>query len=123
MPALRAVLFDLDGVLIESYEVWLSLLQAVAAEHGYPPVSREAFADGWGQGIQADVERFFPRHTVPELEQLYAEGFAKHLDRLAVAEGVADAFATLRARGLKSAVITNTPAVMARALVERAGGA
>jgi HAD superfamily hydrolase (TIGR01509 family) len=122
MPELRAVLFDLDGVLIESYEVWLSLLQALAAKLGYPPVTREAFAAGWGQGIQADVETIFTRQTVPELEQLYADHFEEHLDRLEVADGVADVFTAIRARGLRSAVITNTPAGMARALVARAGG-
>jgi HAD superfamily hydrolase (TIGR01509 family) len=121
MPELRAVLFDLDGVLIESYEVWLSLLQALAAKLGYPPVTREAFAAGWGQGIQADVETIFTRQTVPELEQLYADHFEEHLDRLEVADGVADVFTAIRARGLRSAVITNTPAGMARALVARAG--
>jgi HAD superfamily hydrolase (TIGR01509 family) len=123
MAKLRAVLFDLDGVLIDSYEVWLSLVQALAAKLGYPPVTREMFAAGWGQGIQADVERWFTRQTVPELEQLYADHFADHLARLAVSDGVADLFAELRARGLGSAVITNTPAVMARALVAHAGAA
>jgi phosphoglycolate phosphatase/AHBA synthesis associated protein len=122
MPELRAVLFDLDGVLIESYEVWLSLLQALAAKLGYPPVTREAFAAGWGQGIQADVATIFTRQTVPELEQLYADHFEDHLDRLEVADGVAEVFAAIRARGLRSAVITNTPAGMARALVARTGG-
>jgi HAD superfamily hydrolase (TIGR01509 family) len=121
VAALRAVLFDLDGVLIESYEVWFSLLRAVAAKLGYPEVTRAAFAASWGQGIQADVETIFTRQTVPELEQLYADHFAEHLDALQVADGVADVFAALRARGLASAVITNTPAGMAGALVARAG--
>jgi HAD superfamily hydrolase (TIGR01509 family) len=121
MPV-RAVLFDLDGVLVESYEVWFSLLRALTQELGYPALTREAFRAGWGQGIQADVETIFLRQTVPELERLYAERFGDHLAHLAVAAGVPETFAALRARGLASAVITNTPASMARALVARAGG-
>jgi HAD superfamily hydrolase (TIGR01509 family) len=115
-----AVLFDLDGVLVDSYEVWLHLLQALAREHGYPPVTRATFHAGWGQGIQADLE-LFPRHTVAELEDLYAAGFAAQLGHLRVMEGVTDVFAALRRRGLPSAVITNTPASIARALVAHAG--
>jgi phosphoglycolate phosphatase/AHBA synthesis associated protein len=115
------ILFDLDGVLVDSYEVWFHLLDALARELGYPPVSREAFARGLGQGIQADVERFFPRHTVPALERLYAERFESHLGHLRVMDGVARVFDVLRRRGLPSAVITNTPAEIARGLVERAG--
>jgi phosphoglycolate phosphatase/AHBA synthesis associated protein len=120
MPV-RAVLFDLDGVLVDSYAVWFALLEALTRELGYPVLTREAFRAGWGQGIQADVATIFTRQTVPELERLYAERFGDHLAHLAVAEGVAETFAALRARGLGTAVITNTPAVMARALVDRAG--
>ena len=121
MRGAEAILFDLDGVLVDSYEVWLHLLQALAREHGYPPVSREVFHAGWGQGIQADVERFFPRHSVAELEALYAAGFAAQLGHLRVMDGVGEVFGALRERGLPSAVITNTPASMARAIVARAG--
>ncbi len=117
----RAVLFDLDGVLIDSFEVWFHLLAGIAAEFGYPDISREVFRDGSGQGIDADVRRFFPRHTVPELEQIYAERFPAHLEHLAVTEEVPALFAALRRRALGSAVITNTPAEIARTLVERAG--
>lgn len=121
LSAARALLFDLDGVLIESYEVWFRLLNAVAGEFDYPAISRAVFQGGWGQGIEADVQRFFPRHTVPQIERIYAERFEAHLDALEVADGVTEVFAALRARGIPSAVITNTPASMARALVARAG--
>jgi HAD superfamily hydrolase (TIGR01509 family) len=116
-----AVLFDLDGVLIDSYEVWFHLLAALADELGYPAVSREAFRAGWGQGIEADVQRFYPRHSVQELEALYAARFSDHLRHLSVMEGVGEVFGALRRLRVPTAVITNTPSVMARALVARAG--
>ena len=59
-PSVRAVLFDLDGVLIDSWEVWFRVLNAAAAEWGYAAISRETFAGAWGQGLAADQERFFP---------------------------------------------------------------
>ena len=121
LSAARALLFDLDGVLVDSYEVWFRLLNAVAREFDYPAISRAAFQEGWGQGIEADARLLFPRHGVPELERIYAERFEQHLAGLAVADGVPALFEALRARGLGSAVITNTPAPMARALVARAG--
>jgi phosphoglycolate phosphatase/AHBA synthesis associated protein len=117
----RALLFDLDGVLVDSFEVWFRLLNAVAREFQYPAITREAFGESWGQGIDADARLLFPRHSVPELERIYAERFDRHLDGLAVAPRVPEVFAALRARGVRSAVITNTPASMARALVARAG--
>ncbi len=52
---LRAVLFDLDGVLVDSYALWFHLLNAVARKLRYPAISREMFASNWGQAIEADV--------------------------------------------------------------------
>jgi phosphoglycolate phosphatase/AHBA synthesis associated protein len=117
----RALLFDLDGVLIDSYEVWFSLLNGAARDLGYPAISREAFHASWGQGVEEDVRSFFTRHGVAELERYYHAHFGDHTAHLAVAAAVPEVFAALRRRGLPSAVITNTPNPLARSLVERAG--
>ncbi len=53
---IRAVLFDLDGVLVDSYEVWFPLLNACARELGCPAIDRDRFRDAWGQGVQEDLE-------------------------------------------------------------------
>jgi phosphoglycolate phosphatase/AHBA synthesis associated protein len=115
------VLFDLDGVLIDSYEVWYSLLNGAARDLGYPAITREQFHASWGQGVEADVQRFFTRHEVADLERYYHAHFGEHAEHLSIADAVPEVFAALRARGLPSAVITNTPGPLARLLVERAG--
>jgi HAD superfamily hydrolase (TIGR01509 family) len=117
---LEAVLFDLDGVLIDSYRVWFQLLNAAAGELGYPSISRELFRECWGQGSRLDRERFFPRHTLAEIERYYQDHFLDHVAVLEVAPGVPELFEALRARSLGSAVITNTPRSLAVALVRRA---
>jgi phosphoglycolate phosphatase/AHBA synthesis associated protein len=118
----RAVLFDLDGVLVDSYRVWFHLVNGAARELGYPPISPEAFRSSWGQGIEADVEKFFPRHSVAEIEIYYGDHFRDHLEHLGVVPEVPRVFETLRERSLGTAVITNTPAPVAWDMVNRAGG-
>lgn len=117
---LEAVLFDLDGVLIDSYRVWFQLLNAAAAELGYPSISPGLFRECWGQGSRLDRERFFPRHTLAEIERYYHDHFLHHVEALEVAPGVPELFEALRARSLGSAVITNTPRALASRLVRRA---
>ena len=119
--SVRAVLFDLDGVLVHSYEVWFHAMNDVARRLGAAPISRAAFAESWGQGVVADVERFFPTVTAQELVRLYDEAFPARLDHLEVAPEAPAVFAALRRAGLALAVITNTPAALARDLVARAG--
>ncbi|MDX1649466.1 MAG: HAD hydrolase-like protein, partial [Myxococcota bacterium] len=107
--ALRAVLFDLDGVLVDSYEVWFHVMNEVARDLGYPPIPREVFHASWGQGIEEDRRRFFSRHDVPEIEARYDAAFPAHLGHLGVAEEVPEVFRRLETLGLPSAVVTYTP--------------
>ncbi len=116
-----AVLFDLDGVLIDSAEVWFRVLNAAAASLRYPAIARSVFDARFGQGIEADREAFFPRHGTSELEAYFSAHFLDHVEHLRVAAGLPALFATLRARRIQSAVVTNSATPLARALVERAG--
>jgi phosphoglycolate phosphatase/AHBA synthesis associated protein len=117
---IRAVLFDLDGVLVHTYEAWFHLMNAAARDHDYPSISRETFHEGWGQGIQADIDRFFHRLTVAELERYYETHFRNHAAHMSVHREAPAVFAALRERGVSTAVITNTPAGLARQILEAA---
>ena len=105
----RAVLFDLDGVLIFSKEVWFHLLNATARHFAVPEVSRGAFEAGWGQGIVADVEQFFPLRSAVEVEAYYNAHFMDFARHIAVDGDARRVFADLEAAGLAAAVVTNTP--------------
>jgi len=116
---IRAVLFDLDGVLVDSYGVWFHVMNAVARDLGYPAITREDFAAGWGQGIEQDVARFYGRHGVPELERRYEAAYPRHMRHLRFDPAAGAVLSALRQDGVGSALITNTPAPLARAIVAR----
>lgn len=124
MPAAAyaAVLFDLDGVLIDSYEVWFHLMNDAAESWSRPAISRDAFRAAWGQGVQADQETFFPDQSIGEIEAFYHERFLHHADHLKSDPDVPAVFARLAACRIPTALITNTPAPLATRLVEQAGG-
>ena len=118
---MKAVLFDLDGVLIDSYSVWHAVTNAFARDHGYPEISDEQMQAGWGQGVDADAEMFFPGTEVGKLERYYNEHFLDHLDHLDVTDGAAMVLDRLRGIGCQTAIVTNTPTVLTHRLLERAG--
>ena len=113
----RAVLFDLDGVLVDTREAWFRLLVAATRELGYPEYTRDQFQQQWGQGIQADVDLIFKRHTVGQMEEYFNRRFIEHAGGVAPIPGARDAFAAVKASGLRTAVITNTPSPLARVVL------
>ncbi len=119
----RAILFDLDGVLIDSYPVWFQLLNHAARELGYPAISTELYETSWGQSTTDDRDAFFPNHEVSEVEAFYDAHFFEHLDHLGVPEEVPKVFARLAEGELTSAVCTNTQASIAAEIVKRSGAA
>lgn len=118
---IRAVLWDLDGVLIDSYEVWFHLLNQTSRVFGGIPISREVMRAGWGQGIAADVERFFPHKTIAETEAYYHAHFMEHARHLQVDPDASAVTEELRRRGFGQALITNTPSPLAIEILRAAG--
>lgn len=116
-----AILFDLDGVLIDSREAWFHLLNAAARALGHPEIPREAFEPSFGQGIEADAARFFPGSPIPEIEAYFEAHFLDHAAHVAVEADAAPVLRALAQRGLATAVVTNTPAGLARETVRGAG--
>jgi HAD superfamily hydrolase (TIGR01509 family) len=117
----RAILYDLDGVLIDSARAWHRALLRGLAEAGRPPVPWDRFQPSFGQGVEADRDAYFPGWTVAELEACYARCFPAELDAIELNPGAAELLAELRARGLRQAVVTNTPRALALEVLAHKG--
>jgi len=117
---MRAVLFDLDGVFVESHQVWFHVMRAIARKFGYPDITPQQMQRAWGQGIAEDARIFYPGLSVRELEHEYNLLFPQNLAHLAVEPDGAVTVAALRANRILVGVVTNSPAAVARAMLERA---
>jgi HAD superfamily hydrolase (TIGR01509 family) len=117
---LRGVLFDLDGVLVESRAVWFEVMRAIARKFGYPEISAEQMERAWGQGIAEDVRMFYPGFTVEELEGEYGLMFRQYVQHLKVEPDGPRVLEELRANGIRVAVVTNSPSEVARAMLDQA---
>ena len=106
--AFEAVLFDLDGVLVDSFEVWLEVVNGAARGFGLPPVTRERVAAIFGQGIAEDARNLFPGRTPTEIRAAYQQAFPQALGRMERNPEALEVLARLAARGLAVAIVTNT---------------
>ncbi|MFZ5471861.1 MAG: HAD family hydrolase [Myxococcota bacterium] len=116
----KAVLFDMDGVLVRSEEVWFRLVEEAGRRFRGRLVTREEFSPTFGQGTEADVASFALRCTPAELDRFYLEEFFHHADGLWVNPEAAPLLDALCARGLLLAVVTNTVSSLAERILQAA---
>ena len=121
MSVTRAVLFDMDGVLVNSFEAWWQLMNFTARYFGCPPVERERFQAVYGQPTEEDVRAFFPGQSVESVEAYYSAHFGEFVTYMEADPAAAQVVATLRQRGIGTAVVTNTPTELARQILAGAG--
>jgi HAD superfamily hydrolase (TIGR01509 family) len=116
----RAVLFDLDGVLVDTYEAWLALVQATARHFHAPAVTRRAFDATWGQSVEDDTRELVPGPTVAEVTAHYNAHFREHVAAIVVNPEARSTLLALRSRGVGTACVTNSPAPLAREILAAA---
>lgn len=118
---LEAVLFDMDGVLVDSFDAWVAVVEGCRVRRGLAPVGVEAVRACWGQGIDADCETLFPGEDPRRLAIEYDGEFPRHLPLVRAEEGALETVRAIASAGLRTAVVTNTPAVLARRIVGEVG--
>ncbi len=79
------------------------------------------FAATWGASVETDVALFYPDRSPEEVAAYYVARFREHAGFIDVNPDAPIVFAWLRARGVRTAVITNTPGTLAREVVAGAG--
>lgn len=127
---LKAVLFDLDGTLMETAPEIADALNDTLARWGLAPVGL-AQVQGWiGDGARTTLARALAHAAAqggqpPELATAW-EGYARDYEQRTgthshVHAGVVSLLQRLRARGLACAVLTNKPQAFARKVLATHG--
>ncbi|HEY5881052.1 MAG TPA: HAD family phosphatase [Nakamurella sp.] len=125
-PELRAVLFDMDGTVVDSEHLWAQAMRMIAADLG-GTLTEEALARTTGLSVPASVDLMLTElgsnlpheQATDQLLARTADVFAAELMWQPGAQELIDA---LRAEGVTTALVTNSPRVVVDVAMERLGG-
>jgi HAD superfamily hydrolase (TIGR01509 family) len=110
-----AILFDMDGVLVDSLDSWWKALNSALQRFKHQEITREEFMKTyWGHDLKANLQRL---HLNPEVAQFCNITYGNHIDYIKI---YPDTRSTLqRLSSYKKAVITNTPTDCAKQILQK----
>ena len=119
ISTIRAVLFDFDGTLADSYQAITASVNHVRAGHGLPPLEEEDVRPHVGRGMPYLLE-----HTVPGVDQdkdqvIYREHHPKvMLTGTRLLPGAREALSAIHGSGRRIGVCSNKPRAFTKELLE-----
>ena len=123
---LRAVLFDMDGTLLDTAPDFIAICQAMLAERGLPAIEDQLIRDVISGGAKAMVSATFALSPeAPEFEALRLEFLERYQADCAVHtrlfDGMAELLEDIEAAKLIWGVVTNKPLRFAEPIMQRLG--
>ncbi|KIQ61202.1 N-acetylmuramic acid 6-phosphate phosphatase MupP [Pseudomonas fluorescens] len=123
---LKAVLFDMDGTLLDTAPDFIAICQAMRADRGLPPMNPQHIRDEISGGARAMVAVTFSMDPEsPGFEDLRQEFLDRYLKRCAVHshlfDGMAQVLADIEAANLIWGVVTNKPVRFAEPIMQQLG--
>lgn len=109
---IRAVIWDLDGTLLDTLDDLAASVNAALEKNGLPQRTREEVRRFVGNGVKRLVERAVPTGTAQEKTACVYEAFVEHYaqhsrDQTRPYDGVIELLDTLAARGVKLGIVSN----------------
>jgi len=111
----KAIIFDLDGTLLDTLEDVANSVNRVLERHGFPTHSLDDYRHFVGYGVAELIKRVVPLgecndSDVTKLEEAFREEYSRNWNVLTKPyEGIAETLDELNSHHLKMAVLSNKP--------------
>ena len=123
MPIPEAVLFDLDGTLLDTAQDFFKVMNEMLSAHQRPPIHFDALREKVSDGARAMVKLGFEiSEGEPGFNELRSEFLARYEACLAEStslfEGMEQVLNQIEAKGIPWGIVTNKPSLYAEAVLK-----
>jgi len=124
MAKTAAIIFDLDGTLLDTLQDIATAANAVLRRYGFAEHPLESYSNFVGEGLKVLVKRILPGQHPPHFLELCCRHFLEAYEdcwdlRCRTYDGVVDMLSQLSEANLPLAVLSNKPHSMVLRFVER----
>ncbi|MAE42922.1 hypothetical protein CMO93_04065 [Candidatus Woesearchaeota archaeon] len=107
---LKAILFDLDGVIIDSFEAWFSVFNQLRKKYNLKEISKEEFRKKvWGGSVERDAKEFFNNLDPKVLKKEYEKLMGKNAKKTKLNGDAEKVLKAIKHKKFKIGLVTNSP--------------
>ncbi len=120
----KAVIFDLDGTLLNTYEDLANAVNFALASYGFPVHSPEMYKIFAGNGTDVMITRALPesernKETLKKVREIYFQYYDAHSGECTCPyDGIVKLLTELKSRGIKLAVTSNKIEFMTQSVIK-----
>ena len=119
---LQAVLFDMDGTLVDHFETIYRCYKYAAEKLGRPVPTYDAVKRAVGGSMPVTIRSFFADTELEAAMRLWKEKFDEiHLEGVVLLPGARDLIQAVNQHNIKAAVFTNKSGIHTRNIIESLG--
>ena len=113
----KAILFDMDGVLVDSINAWRHVFNDTLKHFGFKKIAKKDFIKDFGAPIEHDVKKYFNGKTIKEVEKIYNLNFKRRKNHVKLFPQSISALKQLKKYPIKIGLITNSTRFITSAIL------
>ncbi|HLC50204.1 MAG TPA: HAD family hydrolase [Candidatus Nanoarchaeia archaeon] len=104
----KAVLFDMDGVLVDSVNAWFHVFNDSLGQFRFKKLTKKEFKKGFGSPIEQDIKNHFIGKTVEEVAACFNMFFEKRKNLVRIFPDSKEVLESLKKRKIKLGLLSNS---------------